>query len=59
MRFEVIFKEGMSEIATVRGIKDIPSEEIGTVEFVALLSAEQFIEKLTGLRVHINEVRGE
>lgn len=56
-RFEVIFKRGPKEVARVVGVRDVPSDDI-TVADVGdrLIAAEQLLERLTGFRVHIQEV---
>lgn len=53
MKFRLIFKQGLVVIAEISGVRDFPPPtiEISTAEDV--ITCEQVIERLTGLRVHV------
>lgn len=57
MKFNVTFKSGPSTIATVIGIHEVERENLtlGELEQVATV-IEPLLEKLTGLRVHVDQV---
>ena len=58
MTFEVVFKSGNRTVATVEGQREVEAQHMTVHELgVQVPEAEQFLEKLTGLRVHINVVR--
>lgn len=58
MQFEIVFKNGPKTVTIVRGREEGIETANLTVADVTeqVLATEQFIEKLTGLRVHINQV---
>lgn len=59
LQFKVTFKSGTKTIAEVAGREDIIDARNLTVEDVVekVVETEQFLEKLTGLRVHIEQVQ--
>jgi hypothetical protein len=61
MQFKVVFLSGTKTIAEVEGLKDRIDASNLTVEDVTenVLKTEQFLERLTGLRVHIEQVHDE
>lgn len=56
MKYQIVFKKGLSVVALVQGIQKI--QELTADEGILIVTAEAILEKLTGLRVHINEVHG-
>lgn len=58
MQFKLTFKQGTKTVAEVTGLADRIDAANLTVEDVVegVAKAEQFIEKLTGLRLHIEQV---
>jgi len=48
MRFQVVVKSGLEVVARVDG------REVEQVSMEEILTAEQLLERLTGLRFHIN-----
>jgi hypothetical protein len=56
MKFELIFTRGLQTVAHIKGIRELSKEELNLKELEQVITTEQFIEKLTGLRVHINEM---
>lgn len=57
MRFNIIFKKGMETVARVEGIRDVAKEDLTLSELEKAIQTEQLLEKLTGLRVHVEEVQ--
>lgn len=57
IRFKLTFKSGPNVVATVDGVREVDGD-IVTVQDVTegVIAAEQLLEKLTGLRVHIEQV---
>ena len=55
MRFTITFKKGLKVIAHIEGVKNVDKRTLTVDELDKILEVEPFIEKLTGLRVHINE----
>jgi hypothetical protein len=55
MKFEIIFTKGLQTVAVVKGIKEVSKEELNLKELEQVITTEAFLEKLTGIRVHINE----
>lgn len=59
LQFDVVFKKGTKEIARVSGSKlsEIVSNNLTIGELVEKVTeTEQFLEKITGVRVHIEQV---
>ena len=57
MQFTVTFKQGTKTVAEVMGRENPNAGELTINEVVEeVAKAEQFLEKLTGLRVHIEQV---
>ena len=57
MKFEIVFKKGLHVVSEIKGVKDLRQFDL-TVEEVEKLVTEvpTLLEKILGLRVHINEV---
>lgn len=54
VKFEIVFKKGVKTLALVEGdAKDIDHLTVRDIT-ERVIEAEQFLERLTGLRVHIN-----
>lgn len=56
MKFNVVFKRGATTVNTVIGVVDLSNDQITVGDLKAALAAEQVIERLTGVRVHIEQV---
>jgi hypothetical protein len=58
VRFMLTFKQGPKTIAEVKGMEDVISATGLTLEDVTenVIKTEQFLEKLTGLRCHIQQI---
>lgn len=59
LRFDIVFKRGTREVARVPGC-ELPEEAANALTVAEVgeqaIQAEQLLEKLTGLRVHIEQV---
>lgn len=58
LQFKLTFKQGTKTIAEVVGLADRIQAGSLTVEDVTenVIKTEQFVEKLTGLRLHIEQI---
>jgi hypothetical protein len=57
MQFNVTFKRGQEVVAVIEGQKKLNGTDLTIQEAVDyILRTEQFLEKITGLRVHIEQV---
>ena len=54
MRFKIKFLHGTETIAMIEGIKILHKHEITMEDVEMLIKTEKFLEKLIGLRVHID-----
>ena len=55
--FNVTFKRGSKVVVIIEGQRPLGGEDLTIGEVVdKVLETEQFLEKLTGLRVHIEQV---
>ena len=59
LQFKMTFKQGTKTVAEVLGRPDVVDAGNLTIEEVVekVVSTEHFLEKLTGLRVHIEQVQ--
>lgn len=58
LRFKVTFKRGQRTVAEVLGQDEVDVTRLTVGEVVQQVTeTEQFLEKLTGLRVHIEQVQ--
>lgn len=58
LQFRVTFKSGTRTVAVVDGLKDIANGDTITVgDMENIIQTERFLERLTGLRVHIDQVQ--
>ncbi len=57
LQFKITFKQGTREVGSIIGRRPMPARDL-TIEEVTqqVQETEQFLEKLTGLRVHIEQV---
>jgi hypothetical protein len=57
MKFNMIFKRGTTTVNTVVGVRECQMDQL-TLDDVTrrFVEMEQFIEKITGLRCHIEQV---
>ena len=56
LRFNITFKRGANTVAVIEGQRAIQLEDLTVADVTEeVLRAEQFLEKLTGLRVHIEQ----
>lgn len=58
LQFQIVAKNGQKVLATIDGRPDLDTAGRLTVEEVVekVAETEQFLEKLTGLRFHINQI---
>lgn len=56
MQFKITFLRGPRVVAEVTGIVALGTANITVQELQQIISTEQLLEKLTGLRVHIDQV---
>ncbi len=56
MRFKITFKFGVATVAVIYSPRNSASD-LKVSELEKILDTEKFLERLTGLRVHIEEVR--
>jgi len=56
LKFKVTFKRGQKVVATVEGERTLQSDELTVGDVEKIQQTEQFLEKLTGCRVHIDQV---
>lgn len=55
IKFNITFKRGTQTVATVQGLP-VNAEQVSVAEAgEKVIDTEQFLEKLTGLRVHIQQ----
>lgn len=57
MRLRIVFKKGVDTVEVVEGTIDVNKDTLTLAELELLVTTvPQLLEKVTGLRVHINEV---
>lgn len=57
MKFNVTFKLGTKVVATIEGVRELSGAQLTIAEVTEKIhETEAFLEKLTGLRVHIEQV---
>lgn len=56
LRFHVRFLSGQTVVAEIPGIRPIDSATLTVGDMQDVVATEQLLEKLTGLRVHIEQV---
>jgi len=56
LKFKLTFKQGVQDVAVIIGVRDVKGSEITLAELDRIPEVEAFIEKLTGLRLHIDQV---
>jgi hypothetical protein len=56
MRVKITFLRGLEKIAEVTGPREFSVEEITLADVQRVITTEQLLERLTGLRVHIEQV---
>lgn len=56
MKFEIIFLESGTKIASVTGRLDVPKTHFNDDDGRKVIETEQFLERLLGVRVHIQQV---
>ncbi len=55
MKFTITVKKGLCTKAYIKGTKDVKKHELSVEDLDKVIQTEAFLEKLTGLRFHINE----
>jgi hypothetical protein len=54
LKFTVVFKRGLKTVGTIEGQRDVDANDLTLEEMVSNVpTVEAFLEKLTGLRVHV------
>jgi len=56
VKFDIVFKRGLGTYARAEGFKDVRKEDLTVAEWEKVLEMEALLEKLTGFRVHIEQV---
>lgn len=57
LQYRVTFKQGTKTVAVVTGREDVDAGALSVADVVeGVQEAEAFLERLTGLRVHIEQV---
>jgi len=56
MIFNIVFKKGLSTVSKIYGGKSVRKEDLTIAEWEKVLEMEALLEKLTGFRVHIEQV---
>jgi hypothetical protein len=56
MKFEIVIKQGMVEVAKIQGIVNVPPRYVSVEELQRLPEIEGLLERLTGHRFHIQEM---
>jgi hypothetical protein len=54
MRFDIVIKFGTGEVSTLRGQVDLHASHVSVEDAHKIIETEQFLERLTGYRFHIN-----
>lgn len=54
MKFSITFKKGIKTVAHIVGV-EISKDLLSMSDLEKVIEVEQYLERLTGLRVHINE----
>lgn len=54
MRFELIAKQGLETVATIKGEKHVREEHLPLTTIGDLIKMEEVLERLLGFRIHIN-----
>lgn len=56
MRVRITFLSGQQKVAEVDAVREIDRDNLTVEDMENIVPAEQLLEKLTGLRVHIEQV---
>lgn len=56
MKFVMFVKQGLEQVTEVKGIIDVPNESLTLADMERVPAVEAFLERLFGLRFHINEL---
>lgn len=56
MKFEIVVRKSLTEIARITGERTVRDNEITSEEIEQILHIETLLEKLTGFRFHINQI---
>lgn len=56
MKFEIVVKQSVKEVARIKGIISVDYSQITKEELEKVIETETLLEKLTGLRFHINVI---
>ena len=54
LKFTITFLSGLTVVKKVEGIREVDGEDLTLRELSRVPEIEAFLEKLTGLRVHID-----
>ena len=55
MKFDIVFRESNNEVAKIEGVRDVRRDAVSIEDMRRLLEAEALLERITGLRVWIQE----
>ena len=54
MRFKIKFLQGFETITIIDGIRELDKDEFTIKDVETLIETEKFLERLTGLCIHID-----
>ena len=57
MRFQILVKMGRLTGRHITGVVDVPKEQFTAADAEMVVKVEQFLERITGHRFHINQVK--
>lgn len=56
MKFEIVVLKSREDITRIKGTRRFKDNELTQEEMEKVIEIEEFLEKLTGFRYHINSV---
>lgn len=56
MKLRITFKKGLEVVAEVNAVRPIDRDHTTVADMERIIETEQWLEKMTGLRVHIEQV---
>jgi hypothetical protein len=55
MKFKMVVKKGLEEVAVVNGQVEIDADHFTVADAHKILDTEKFLERMFGLRFHLNQ----
>lgn len=53
-KFTITFKSGVKDVAVIEAVREVPAEHFTVADTHKVLETEQFLERMLGLRVHVD-----